>query len=124
MALTGRHSTINDLINELRSYQYHARAYFTQDGTSEVGVLLNSNECKLLVRWWEETTNAPPRRRGRRQLQPSLFGNPYKEEFERERKKIAAARGKARGATKEAIAALAERYKVTFDAMRKRIRGR
>ena len=75
-----------------------------------------------LMHWWDEQTT--PRRRGRHKLHPSLFGNPYKNEFEREREKIIAARGKERGATKEAITALAERHNVEFDTMRKRIAGR
>jgi hypothetical protein len=71
--------------------------------------------------WWAEQTTP---RRGRHKQLPSLFGNPYREEFVREKKKIIAAGGKERGAIKEAITVLAKRHRVEFDTMRKRIRGR
>jgi len=96
--------------------------YAAADGTREKGVLLSPDEYDELISWWKEQTT--PRGKGRRKLHPSLFGNPYKEEFAWERKKIIAAGGKERGATKEAITALAKRHRVEFDTMRKRITGR
>jgi hypothetical protein len=98
--------------------------YILPDGTAEEGVLLSRDEYERLIDWWDHQTTPPPaQRRGRRTLHPSLFGNPYKSEFEEEKQKILKARGKGRGATKEAITTLAKRHRVEFDTMRKRIKG-
>jgi hypothetical protein len=111
---------IEQLMQDLDS-SYRRQQFITEEGKSIHGVLLDSDECELLVSWWEEMQ---PRHRGRPKLHPSLFGNPYKEEFEQERQKIVAARKKERGATKQAIAVLAARHRVEFDTMRKRIYGK
>jgi hypothetical protein len=110
------------ILETLAGYWREKQSYRTDDGEVVEGILLDRDGCKLLLRWWGKVGKPVPR--GRPRSQPSLFGNPYKTEFDEEKQKIVASRMKARGATKEAIHILAERYRVTFDTMRKRIRGK
>ena len=113
-------SNAENLFKTLASYVRESKTYRTEDGELVDGILLDSPACDLLVRWWGKGRKPNPR--GRRRALPSLFGNPYREEFEEEKRKIISHRKRERGATKEAIAALAVRHRVSFDAMRKRIR--
>jgi hypothetical protein len=112
--------TVYSLIDDISRRE--PQDYTAPDGTLEYGVLLSPDEYDDLISWRKK--QEPPRGRGRRKLQPSLLGNPYKEEFEREKKKIIASSGRERGAIKKAIASLARRHRVEFDTMRKRIAGR
>jgi hypothetical protein len=110
------------LLETLANYWLAKQFYRTDDGEFVEGMLLVGDDCELLLRWWGKVRKPVPR--GRPRLHPSLFGNPYQEEFELEKQKIIATRKKVRGATKEAIHVLAARHRVNFDAMRKRIRGK
>ena len=111
---------LDNLIHDLAEYYKNKQQYFTDNGETKCGILLDEEACKLLVRWWEKSR---PRKKGRPAKLPSLFANPFKQEFEQEIEKIKAARGTIRGATKAAIHILAERHRVQFDTMRKRIKG-
>lgn len=86
-----------------------------------LGVLLDDQDCETLAQWWKEFPVT--RAKGRPPREPSLFGNPFRQEFEEERQKIISAGGKTRGATKKATAALALKYSIEFETMRKRIKG-
>lgn len=113
---------VERLLETFQLYWSEKQSYGTDDGELAEGILLDRKACELLVRWWGRVRKPVPQ--GRPRALPSLFGNPYLAEFEKEKEKIVAARKKDRGATKEAIAILAARHRVTFDAMRKRVRGK
>jgi len=110
------------LLATFANYWREKQFYQTEDGDFVEGILLDQKACLLLLRWWGKLRKPGPR--GRPRSSTPLLGNPYKEEFEIERQRIVAVRRKDRGATKEAIAILAARHRVTFDAMRKRIQGK
>jgi hypothetical protein len=110
------------ILEQLANYWLEAQSYRIDGGQIVEGILLDRNACELLLRWWGKVRKPVPR--GRPPSQPSLFGNPYKREFDEEKQKILISRKKVRGATKEAICILAERHRVTFDTMRKRISGK
>jgi hypothetical protein len=112
------------LLSTLSNYWRERQFYKTEDGDSVEGILLDKGDCYLLLRFWGKLRKPIPRGRPRVPSSSLGIGNPYKEEFERERQRIVSTRKKERGATKEAIAILAERHRVTFDAMRKRVRGK
>jgi hypothetical protein len=101
--------------------QYRRQWFVTENGEKLEGVLLDADECKLPRDWWMEIQHRP---RGRPELEPSLFGNSYKEEFEQVRATIVGSTGKQRGSIQQAIAILAKKYRIEPDAMRKRIDGR
>lgn len=109
---------VEPLMEDIRAAHRLPR-YRNEKGETVEGVLLNASECESLLKWWDETRG---RTRGRPERLPSLFDDNYREEFDRERQRIIAARGKQRGATKEATATLAVRHGVSFDAMRKRLK--
>jgi hypothetical protein len=126
-ALAGYKLEAEKILERLRQFGSNAQDYTSEDGETEHGILLDAAACEKLL-WWGERAGkyarrGRPRRRGWHTA--SLFPNRYQEEFELERQKIIQARGgKARGAIKEAIAILAKRHRVEFDAMRKRIKGK
>jgi hypothetical protein len=112
------------LLDSVANYWREKQLYKTEDGDSVEGILLDEGACISLLRWWGKLRKPVPRGRPPLPLSSLDIGNPYQDEFERERQRIVAARKKERGATKEAIAILAARHRVTFDAMRKRVRGK
>jgi hypothetical protein len=112
------------LLDAVANYWREKRFYTTEDGDSVEGILLDNGDCYLLLRFWGKLRKPIPRGRPRVPSSSLGIGDLYKEEFERERQRIVSTRKKTRGATKEAIAILAERHRVTFDAMRKRVRGK
>jgi hypothetical protein len=107
------------LIDYLRDFHWHAQHFKREDGRALYGILLESDDCRVLAESWSKALGPKPR--GRPKILPSLFGNPYREEFERELAMIVKRRGKKRGAINRAINILAKKYRVQFDAMRKRI---
>jgi hypothetical protein len=118
MALTGFYRSFETLITEISSCS--AEQYLNSEGKMAYGVLLSLEVRAQLERLYEE--EIAPGRRGRSMTLPSLLADPLWEEFETERIRIIAVTGKERGANTKATRILAERYKVEFDAMRKRIR--
>jgi hypothetical protein len=111
---------IDHLISDLDS-NFRRDWFLTERGEKVEGVLLDADECQLLMDFWRDIKH---RRKGRPIKQPSLslFGDTYREEFEREKAKILAT-GEQRGSVQRAIAVLAQRYRIEPDAMRKRIYG-
>jgi hypothetical protein len=109
---------IDYLMNDIDS-NFRREWFLTERGEKTEGVLLDDDECQLLVDFWRDIKH---RRKGRPVKEPSLFGNTFQEEFERERAKILAT-GKQRGSVQQAIAIVAQRYRIEPDAMRKRISG-
>jgi hypothetical protein len=110
------------ILERFANYSYERQSYRTEDGEAVEGILLDKEACNLLLRWWGKAKK--PAVRGRPRTHQPLFANtnPYKMEFDEEMQKIVASGKKMRGAIKVATSNLAERHRVDFDTMRKRIR--
>ena len=111
---------LDTLIATIDAQYRDSRWRSRRHGETVPGILVESDEWEQLVKLWEQIR---PRPKGRPELEPSLFGNPYKEEFDKVRDQVAGKIGKQRGSVQRAIAILAKKYRVEPDTMRKRIYG-